>query len=203
MESVANRPHDYYKRDLVNLINELAAPSLLDVGCGAGRLLREVAAPGRRCVGIEISHELVDKLALEGLEVEIGDAEKLGFDDGSFDVVVFDYTAHHLANLDRAFLEAGRVSRRAVLVLDPWHDLSIPSQRVAYDFDLWLKLIDRRRGLVHEPTLSAAQLMRPFLALEGSQLDCRYRLLPVAMPLEALLGMAQNNLDKLGGAPRS
>jgi SAM-dependent methyltransferase len=201
MDTAVDRPQDVYKRDLLDLVIGWSPQSLLDIGCGEGRLLRSVASPGRRCVGIEVSTELVERLALVGLEARVGHAEHLEFEDRSFDLVVFEYTAHHLTNLDRAFLEAARVARRAVVVLDPWFDLSLPSQRVAYDFDLWLKLIDRRLGMVHQPILSAERLVRSFLALDDFQIDCRYRLLSREIPVEALLVMAGKQLDRASNPP--
>ena len=201
MKAAADRPHEFYKQDLLELLIRQSPESLLDIGCGDGNLLRSAAAPGCRCVGIEVSAELVEKLALAGLEARVGRAERLEFEDRSFDLVVFKYTAHHLTNIDRALLEAARVARRAVVVLDPWYDLSIQSQRVARDFDLWLKLIDRRLGLVHQPSLSAARLARPFLALDDFRIDCRFRLLPVEISIEALLAVAGKQLDKAGNPP--
>ena len=95
-------------------------------------------------------------------------------------------------------LRAARVARRAVLVFDQWYRLSIQPQRAACDFDLWLKLIDRRLGVMHQPSFSAARLVRPFLALNEFRIDCRYRLLPVDMPIETLLAVAGKQLERAG-----
>jgi 16S rRNA A1518/A1519 N6-dimethyltransferase RsmA/KsgA/DIM1 with predicted DNA glycosylase/AP lyase activity len=47
-------PHEGYRQDLLAAIESLDPRSLLDVGCGDGRLLREMLDRGRTCVGVEI-----------------------------------------------------------------------------------------------------------------------------------------------------
>ena len=61
---------------------------VLDVGCGNGEHLRELAAGGCRAVGLEPCCDAVDSLKQQGLEVVQGNAECLPFDDESFDAVV-------------------------------------------------------------------------------------------------------------------
>jgi ubiquinone/menaquinone biosynthesis C-methylase UbiE len=196
------RPHQYYKRKLLERILALAPSSLLDVGCGDGELVRAAALAGcAHNAGLEVDEKIVSKHRGQGLDVHLGRAEALPFDDQSFDVVTFDYVAHHLEYLDRAILEAARVSRRAVFVLDPWYDITIASQQVALDFDNWLKLIDRRRGLVHNPCVSIAQLTAPLLMLAGFRIDYCYRLILQRMPLSRMEARAHEQLAAIHGSP--
>jgi SAM-dependent methyltransferase len=196
------RPHQHYKRELLEKILALAPGSLLDVGCGDGELLRAAALAGcTHNAGIEVDEKIVSKHREQGLDIHLGRAEALPFDDHSFDVVTFDYVAHHLEYLDRALLEAARVSRRAVFVLDPWYDVTIASQQVALDFDNWLKVIDRRQGLVHNPCVSVAQLTAPLLMLGGFRIDYRYRLILQRMPLSRMETLAHERLGAIHGSP--
>lgn len=187
-------PHDSYRLDLLRRIRDVAPASLLDVGCGDGALLRAAALAGCSCVGLETDEEHAAAWRQHALDVRLGRAEALPFADRSFDVVVLQYVAHHLGQLDRALVEAARVARRAVLILDPWFDLDAPSQRVAHDFDLWLKVIDRRTGMVHHPCIAAGRLARPFEVLGGFELDWAYRLLVQPIPVERMEQLGQRQL---------
>jgi SAM-dependent methyltransferase len=196
------RPQQHYKRDLLDRLMALSPSSLLDVGCGDGDLLRAAALAGcAHNAGLEVDEGIVSKHREHGLDVHLGRAEALPFSDRSFDVVTFDYVAHHIEHLERALLEAARVSRRAVLILDPWYDVTISSQQVARDFDNWLKVIDRRLGLVHDPCVTVAQLTAPFLMLGGFRFDCRYRLILQAMPLSKVEALARQSLAAIHGDP--
>ena len=195
----APRPHERYKQDLLTEITAFAPASVLDVGCGAGELLRNCIRSGiEQCVGIEPDPEAVAALQADGLDARLGRAEALEFAAASFDVVAFDYVAHHVEHLDLGLAEAMRVARRAVVVLDPWYDLSLESQRVAADFDLWLKRIDRRRGMVHDPSVTAAQLTRAFDGREEWRIDCRHRLILQPLPLHVIEEQAKRQLAATG-----
>lgn len=67
---------------------------LLDVACGTGNLAIPAARQGANVVGVDIATNLLEqaraRAATEGLKAEFleGDAEKLPFPDGRFDVVV-------------------------------------------------------------------------------------------------------------------
>lgn len=194
------RPHQSYKREFLHRILTLSPASILDVGCGEAELLRAAASAGcGNCVGLEVDEGLISKYRNQGLDVRLGRAETLPFPDQSFDVVTFEYVAHHLEHLERALLEAARVARVAVFVLDPWYDVTIGSQQVALDFDSWSKTIDRRRGLVHNPCVSAAQLAAPFLFLGGFRIDYSYRLMLQAVPVARLEASAREQLATIGG----
>ncbi|HEU5135790.1 MAG TPA: class I SAM-dependent methyltransferase [Steroidobacteraceae bacterium] len=193
------RPHERYKQDLFAEITAFAPASVLDVGCGTGELLRNCMRSGiARCVGIEPDAEAVAALKAEGLDARVGRAESLEFPALSFDVVVFDYVAHHVEHLELGLAEAMRVARRAVVVLDPWYDLSVESQRVAADFDLWLKRIDRRLAMVHDPSVTAAQLARPFNGRDEWRIDCRHRLILQPLPLREIEEQAKRRLAAAG-----
>ncbi len=197
----APRPHAQYKQDLLARIEAVSPTSILDVGCGDGELLRSAAESGiQRCVGIEIEPDAVANLKADGLDVHLGRAERLEFPDRSFDVVVFEYVAHHIEHLERALLEAIRVACKAVIVLDPWYDLSFESQRVAYDFDLWLKRIDRRMGMIHDPSITAAQVANPFRGRDDWHLDCRHRLILLSIPLDTIEEKAKSQLGAISSS---
>jgi SAM-dependent methyltransferase len=204
MQAIAReqpRPHQSYKREFLDRVLACSPRSLLDVGCGEAELLQAAAVAGcPECVGVEIDENLTAKHRNLGLDVRAGRAEALPFADGSFDIVTFDYVAHHVEHLQRALFEAARIARVAVFVLDPWYDLAIESQQVARDFDHWSKTIDRRRGLVHNPPVSINQLAAPFLILGGFRIDYSYRLLLQDVPISRIEATAREQLVAIGGS---
>jgi SAM-dependent methyltransferase len=196
------RPQQTYKRELLSRIAATSPKSLLDIGCGEGALLRAVAGLGcADCVGLEIDETVIASRQAVGLNVHLGRAEALPFEDKSFDVVVFDDVAHHVEYLPQALTEAARVACRSILVLDPWYDVAIASQQVARDFDLWTKMIDRRLGLVHNPNPSAAELALPLLAIGGFQIVYDYRLILQPVPLAKIEATARAQLALIDNDP--
>ena len=83
----------------------------LSVGCGSG--LFEMILRESHDIDIHFGVEPAEgmaKIALKrGMEVKIGSAEKLPFDDDSFDTVLFNGTPSYIGNLKAAFEEASRV----------------------------------------------------------------------------------------------
>jgi SAM-dependent methyltransferase len=112
------------------MLERLVAPAgkdVIDIGCGGGALVRDLAAAGARPVGLEISEEqLVTARARDnssGARYLVGRAEALPLDDGSVDVVVFMRSLHHVPaeHLYDGLREARRVLRAdgAVYVAEP------------------------------------------------------------------------------------
>jgi len=156
--TVADPRTELFERFVQRLLAERPA-SVLDVGCGTGRLLRHCRDAGIPARGVESHEESLATLAAEGFEAEPGRAEELPFGDGSFDWVVLHFVPHHLSDLSAGLREALRVARTGVLVAEPWFDPSLPGQALALRVDRWLKVQDRRRGMVHTDCISSAQLL--------------------------------------------
>jgi phosphatidylethanolamine/phosphatidyl-N-methylethanolamine N-methyltransferase len=91
---------------------------ILEVGVGTGLSLPDYKRTNR-VVGIDISEpmlekarEKVRKLNLRHVEaIEVGDAEQLEFEDGSFDAIVAQYVVTAIPNPERALNEFARVVR--------------------------------------------------------------------------------------------
>ena len=102
---------------------ELMDRDVLDVGCGNGRLARELAALGARVTGVEVSEQQLAAAraaddGTHGTRYVVGRAEALPLPDGSFDLVVFRASLHHVApeRMSAALREAARVLRPRGLV---------------------------------------------------------------------------------------
>ena len=111
-------------RDTRDVLAELAEPAgrvVVDVGCGAGGLVRWLAAQGAEAIGVEPGAEPLRRArerAGHGERYEAGDALALPLADASADVVVFLHSLHHVpaGGLDAALAEAARVLRPGGLV---------------------------------------------------------------------------------------
>jgi 2-polyprenyl-3-methyl-5-hydroxy-6-metoxy-1,4-benzoquinol methylase len=84
---------------------------LLDVGCGAGAVMRALGASGWNCEGLEVSDVAVRRLREEGYRVHIGTLETLAADLGLFDVVVISETIEHVRDPRGLLAAAARVIR--------------------------------------------------------------------------------------------
>jgi SAM-dependent methyltransferase len=92
---------------------------LLDVGSGLGDLCAAAAARGAIATGIDLAPDMVRTARARhpGLTFIEGDAERLPFEDGAFDVVTGAFVINHLPDPERAVAEMQRVARRVSLAM--------------------------------------------------------------------------------------
>lgn len=90
--------------------------SILDVGCGTGRLLRTTRErfPGARLEGVDAAAGMIEQArAAAGpagkINFQLATAEHLPFPDAQFDVVFSTMTFHHWAEQRRGVAEIARV----------------------------------------------------------------------------------------------
>jgi SAM-dependent methyltransferase len=106
--------HDsYWRFHRDRFIDLLPAPGrlTLDVGCGEGRLSRDLKALGHDVRAFDASPALVEAAceADPALEVQVGDATALPLDDGAADLVVSFMVLMNVDDLDAVGREAARV----------------------------------------------------------------------------------------------
>jgi SAM-dependent methyltransferase len=190
-------PHDRYRRQFLGQLMESRLDSVLDVGCGDGGLIRDLAERGCRTAGIEFDRAKVDEATKDELDVQIGRGEALPFAADSFDAVTFQFVTHHLESLDQGLREAMRVARKAVFILDGWYDVTVESQRVAADFDAWSKAIDRQTGVIHNECPSPAALMAPLAGVEGVSLQYGLHLYLQPLTVESIRSAGQAQLARI------
>ncbi|MEY2423063.1 MAG: hypothetical protein QOI95_3130 [Acidimicrobiaceae bacterium] len=101
--------------------------SVLDVGCGNGSFLREVAPAVKRAVGIDTNRFGVQRLVDEGLEAQCVTVEQFATDHaGAFDVVCMFQVIEHLDDVSPFVLAAARCARSGGTVL-----ISVPNRERA------------------------------------------------------------------------
>jgi SAM-dependent methyltransferase len=111
----ARKPgHDSYwrfHRDLFLASVPAAGRKTLDVGCGEGRLSRDLKALGHDVVGVDVSPTMVEaaQRADQQIETQLADAAELPFQDGAFDCVVAFMSFQDIDDLSGATREVHRV----------------------------------------------------------------------------------------------
>lgn len=148
----------------------------LEIGSGTGYFSLNLMQLGlvERLTASDISPGMLERLAETaatlGLELETvaTEAERLPFDDGSFDLVFGHAVLHHIPDLDRAFAEFRRVLRPGGMVAfcgEPsrYGDrlAAIPKRAGLLAAPAWRGLLGARRRAVAEAEISTGH------ALEG------------------------------------
>jgi len=135
--------HRYWKRQVISLARPTATDSALDICCGTGDLARLLALRSARVLGLDFSERMLDvafnrsrrtisrsatqirqglpaRAELTTAQFVQGDALRLPFPDGSFDIVTVAYGLRNLADLKTGLSEMRRVTRPRgrLLVLD-------------------------------------------------------------------------------------
>jgi ubiquinone/menaquinone biosynthesis C-methylase UbiE len=90
--------------------------SVLDVGCGEGYVLEELAQRGMAISGVDI----VDLRRNRSYPFRLYDGQTLPFPDRSFDLVMLSFVLHHVPNERKLSLlrEVLRVARRSVFIVE-------------------------------------------------------------------------------------
>ena len=111
-----------------------AGERILDIGTGTGLAARRLSALGARVTGIDLGAELIDaarKLG-PGVDFQVGDAEQLSFEDGSFDAAISTFGIMFVNRPEAAAAEIARVCRRGGrIALVSWLPDSSIARKVA------------------------------------------------------------------------
>ncbi|MGW0048726.1 methyltransferase domain-containing protein [Nocardia cyriacigeorgica] len=114
------------------LLGDLTGRTVVDVGCGGGRAVAELAERGARAIGVDHDPEMVAVAVRRwpAGEFRVGDACELPLATGSVTGYRADKVLHTLADPVRAVAEARRVlapGGRAVLLGQDWDTVVIDS----------------------------------------------------------------------------
>jgi homoserine O-acetyltransferase len=118
------KPNDLRILDLIHIHADAerseasGTSSVLDLGCGSGRLLAELKRRGHtQLCGVEVAQEKLIAAAARGLNVIDYDLNQglPAFTDGQFDVVVLNVTLQAIENTVALLDEMARVGKRVIL----------------------------------------------------------------------------------------
>ena len=114
--------------------NTEAPPRVLDYGCGAGDIVKELLLSDARAYGCDIFYGGADRLSsvptelLENGVIKVMDGSAIPFDSNSFDYVINNQVMEHVENLDTVLAEIHRVLKPGGTVLslfpskEVWHE---------------------------------------------------------------------------------
>jgi ubiquinone/menaquinone biosynthesis C-methylase UbiE len=108
--------HHGYHALLDRLQIEIAADfcrdrEVLEIGCGTGMILKEIAPLARHAKGVDISPGMLEKARARGLDVVEGSATALPYPDASFDAAYSFKVLAHVEDIRAAMSEVHRVLR--------------------------------------------------------------------------------------------
>ncbi len=114
-QSYEDKRHQGYHALIDDLEMSVISPlvkdkSVLEVGCGTGLILRRLHELASEAKGIDLSEGMVSKAKDRGLDVQVGSATEIPFEDNRFDVVCSFKVLAHVPNITRALEEMVRVA---------------------------------------------------------------------------------------------
>jgi len=95
---------------------------LLEVGCGTGLILEQLASQCRSAKGVDLSPGMLEKAKERGLDVVLGSATELPFPAATFDVVCSFKVLAHVPDIEKAMAEMLRVTRPRGYVLAEFYN---------------------------------------------------------------------------------
>ena len=120
---MCERPNLNVKAVAKKLLGDISGLKIVDIGAGTGRVTRQLASLGARVFGVEPNASLVElaEAAGGGAEYLVASAEATGLESGEFDVSLFSFSLHHVADMEAAIREACRLTRvdGRVVVIEP------------------------------------------------------------------------------------
>lgn len=113
--------YDHAWQLLHHIISKIQGESLLDVGCGTGMAIALIKAskPFLAVRGIEPSEDAKTIWKQRNIDVEIGSATSLPYNDSSFDTVICSHVFEHIEDHDLALEEVIRVAKKRAIIVVP------------------------------------------------------------------------------------
>ncbi|MDR3430857.1 MAG: class I SAM-dependent methyltransferase [Rouxiella aceris] len=138
-------------RQLASLLANYPEARVVDLGCGAGHASFTAASAVGSVIAYDLSQQMLEVVrqaaaekGLHNIEVQQGCAEFLPFADGSIDIVISRYSAHHWHDVGQALREVRRVLKPGgkVIIMDtcsPGHPV----------LDVHLQTVEKLRDTSH------------------------------------------------------
>ena len=127
-------PDEVIDKCILALLKDRSIQNLLDLGTGAGRILRKIAPFVVKGTGIDNSLEMLsiararlDQDGIKNCQVRVGDMYRLPFKKNSFDLITINSLLRYADEPKKVIAEAARVLEKkgALLIVDlAAHDLS-------------------------------------------------------------------------------
>lgn len=145
---------------LINYFKDIKTQKVLDVGTGKGGFLNVLKKtfPGAKITGIDPHDESLKAAQKYHPDVTFMEmeAEKLGFEDNSFDVVSISMALHHLPKIKKGLKEIKRVTKPGgfIIINETISNNLNPAQEVHKMYHHFRSRIDRFQGRFHRKTFT-------------------------------------------------
>jgi SAM-dependent methyltransferase len=116
LQAIVNLSTRMRARAILNSLHCTPAPLVLDIGCGRGSLLAELAGLGARGIGLERAAPGSFR-GHAGVELRLGELTEQRFPAAGFDAVVLWHVLEHLGNPQAALVEIGRIIKPGGLLV--------------------------------------------------------------------------------------
>lgn len=92
-------------------LGDVSGRRLIDICCGTGDLAEAAVQSGAQVTGVDFAEPMIEiaRARVPVAQFEVGDAEKLSFEDASFDAATCAFGLWHVGDPDSAISEAARV----------------------------------------------------------------------------------------------
>jgi len=144
--------------------------SVLDIGCGNGKFLRQVLLERSptELFGIDISEVAIKKLKENGIDGLVLNAENLDNFDRQFDVVIASHLFEHIENDVGLAKNVARIAKKMVIVAVP-NDCSYPEitgeHLRKYNFESLSKLFAEDFKTIENHTIGNRELLKNHLII--------------------------------------
>ena len=151
-----------------NILGKIVGGRVLDVATRDGhfvQLLMKYLKSYSEILGIDIDAGAIEtasgNLSYESVQFLVMDAEKIAFENGSFDTVNISASLHHIANISRVLGEMARVlnSGGKFIVLEMHSDGRTEAELTSIYLHHWVAEIDTELGNLHNHTLPRQKIL--------------------------------------------
>jgi SAM-dependent methyltransferase len=156
-------------------LGNLSAGRVLDVATGQGgfvELLSDELADYKQIIGIDVSESMIshapNTICGDAIYFIQMDAERLGFEDESFDTVTLSASLHHLADTTPTLAQMMRVLKPGghLVVAEMHRDATTEAQLTSVKMHNWAAGLDLDAGVPHYPTLTRQRIIDLVEALD-------------------------------------